>query len=91
MIGEKLSTILIEIEKSLWEFESNSQNPPEYTKEGFRAATKIFMSAIMDGMWNEQEKLEIPLALREKEAEMLGYKIRALVLEHTGIDTHEIY
>jgi hypothetical protein len=91
MIGELLSPTLKEIEETLWEFEANSSNPPEYTQDGFKAACKIFMSAMMDKMWEEQERLEIPMGLREKEAEMLGYKIRALALEHTGIDTHELY
>jgi len=91
MIGETLSPILVEIEETLWEFEANSSNPPEYTNDGFRASCKIFMSAIMDAMWNEQEKLEIPMELREKEAEMVGFEIRDLVLKHTGINTHDLY
>jgi len=91
MIGDRLSPILVEIEETLFEFENNSQNPPEYTPEGFRAATKIFMSTVMDAMWNEQEKLEIPMALREKEAESVGFKIHDLILTHTGIDTHKFY
>jgi hypothetical protein len=91
MIGETLSPILVEIEETLWEFEANSDNPPEYTADGFRAVCKIFISVLMDAMWNEQEKHKIPMELREKEAEILGHKINAIVLEHTKIDTRNLY
>ena len=59
MIGKKISPILVEIENTLWEFESNKGVKPEYTDEGFRSATKIFMSTIMDKMWELQEKENI--------------------------------
>lgn len=51
MIGKNISPILEEIEKTLWEFEINNQIKPEYTIEGFRGAVKIFMSVIIDKMW----------------------------------------
>jgi hypothetical protein len=44
MIGKELSPVLVEIEDALWEFELNSNLQPEYTTDGFRAATKIAFS-----------------------------------------------
>ena len=43
-IGEKLSPLLVEVEEMIWEFESHFQIKPEFSKEGFRASIKIFMS-----------------------------------------------
>lgn len=51
MIGKKINPILVEIEETLWEFESNYPTKPEYNIDGFRASIKIFMSALMDKMW----------------------------------------
>lgn len=51
MLGEQLNPILLEIEDAILEFEVEFGYKPEYTLEGFRAATKIFMSTIMDKLW----------------------------------------
>jgi len=88
MVGEKLSEIFTEIEATLYEFHGTK---PNFTNEGFRGACKIFVDAVMDKMWDKQEKENKSLDDRLKEAEILGNKIRAIVLEHTGIDTHEFY
>jgi len=90
-IGEKLSPILAEIEDTLWEYEANCGLKPDYTMDGFKAGCKIFMSVLMDKMFERQRKEHCTQESSEKEAEMLGYKIRALLLEHAGIDTHELY
>ena len=52
MIGEKLSPILEEMEGTLLEFEAEELGQPLYTEGGFRAAVKIFMSVVMDSLWN---------------------------------------
>ena len=88
MIGEKLSEIYEEIEATLYEHHGTK---PNFTDNGVRAACKIFIDAVMDKMWDKQEKGNKSIDDRIKEAEILGYKIRAMVLEHTGIDTHEFY
>lgn len=48
MIGKKLSPVLEEMETTLWEYEAFNGAKPNYTLEGFRASTKIFMSALVD-------------------------------------------
>ena len=47
MIGKKLSPVLEEMEATLWEYEAFNGAKPNYTLEGFRASTKIFMSALL--------------------------------------------
>jgi len=91
MIGNKLSGVLSEIESTLIEFEANVNRPPEYTNEGFRAAVKIFLSAMLDKMWKLQEDEGIDINTRADMAEKLGSEIRNIVRVYTNIDTHNLY
>lgn len=91
MIGKELSTILEEIENAIWEFDANSATKPEYTMEGFRAATKIFMSALMDKIWELQEADNIDIKDRMAMVQKAGEDVRNLIKTYTNIDTHEMY
>jgi len=91
MIGEKLSPVLSEIESTLIEYELNVARPPQYTDEGFRAAIKIFLSAMLDKMWKLQENEDIDIDTRANMAEKLGNEIRNIVRIYTNIDTHSLY
>ena len=91
MIGEKLSSVLSEIESALMEFEINVARPPQYTNEGFRAAVKIFLSAMLDKMWKLQEDENIDINTRADMAEKLGNELRNIVRIYTNIDTHNLY
>ena len=91
MIGEKLSSVLSEIESALIEFEINVARPPQYTDEGFRAAVRIFLSAMLDKMWKLQEDEGIDIDTRADMAEKLGNEIRNIVRIYTNIDTHNLY
>lgn len=91
MIGEKLSSVLSEIESALIEFEANVARPPQYTNEGFRAAVKIFLSAMLDKMWKLQEDEGIDIDTRADMAEKLGNELRNIVRVYTNIDTHNLY
>ena len=91
MIGQKISPILVEIEDTLWEFEANNGVKPEYTIEGVRASVKIFMSVLMDKMWDLQSNEKIDIKDREKMAEKVGQDVRKLIKTYTDIDTHDLY
>ena len=91
MIGKKLSPVLFEIEETLWEFELNSNLQPDYTTDGFRAATKIFMSVLMDKIWNLQSNEEMDMEDRVKMVEKAGNDVRNIIKIYTDIDTHELY
>ena len=91
MIGEKLSSVLSEIESALIEFEINVARPPQYTDEGFRAAVRIFLSAMLDKMWKLQEDEGIDINTRADMAEKLGSEIRNIIRVYTNIDTHSLY
>jgi len=90
-IGEKLSPILVEIENTLWEFDANVGIPPKYTTEGFRAAVKIFSSALMDKIWELQGGENMDMEDRGNMAFKAGCATRDLVKTYTDIDTHDLY
>jgi len=90
-IGQKISPVLVEIEDALWEFEFYSGYKPDYTIDGFRAATKIFMSVLMDKIWELQSDEKIPMEDRMKMVEKAGNDVRNLIKTYTDIDTHKLY
>lgn len=91
MIGKKLSPVLEEMEATLWEYEAFNGAKPNYTLEGFRASTKIFMSALLDKFFEKQQAEGFSQEDTLKAVEKLGQDVRALVFNATGIDTHLLY
>lgn len=91
MLGKKLSPILEEIEQTIWEFEANGGLKPEYTPEGFRAAIKIFMSVLMDKIWELQQDEIMDMEVRENMAFKAGEDLRKFVKTYTNIDCNELY
>jgi len=91
MIGKKISPILDEIEGTLWEFEANIGTKPEYTEDGVRAGIKIFMSVLMDKIWDLQEEEKIDQKTREAMATKAGEDVRQLIRTYTGLDTFDFY
>jgi hypothetical protein len=91
MIGKQLSNLLVDIEQRLWEFEFDTPDQPEYTDEAFRAVCKIFMSALMDKMWDLQEKEGLEIEDRVTMAVSAGNDINKLVKMYTDLDTFKMY
>ncbi len=91
MIGKDISPILVELEGALLDFEVEFGAKSEYTDGGFRAAIKIFMSVLMDKMWELQLNENILMEDRIKMAHKLGQDVRQLVKTYTDIDTHKLY
>jgi hypothetical protein len=91
MIGKILSPTLLEIETALIEFELSSKSKPEYSNEGFRAAIKIFMSVLMDKMFDLQKNEDLDMEDRINMAEKAGKEIRSFIKTYTNIDTYELY
>lgn len=90
-IGERLSRVLTSVEGSLWEHEINLSEPVDLTNDGFRAAIKIFSTAIMDKVWELQEREGIDLEDRLAMSEKCGQEIRRIVKTFTDIDTQQLY
>lgn len=81
MIGKKLSPVLEEMEATLWEYEAFNGAKPNYTLEGFRASTKIFMSALVDKFFEKQQAEGVSQEDTLKAVEKLGQDVRALIDE----------
>ena len=86
---------LQELENGLFEHdirvEEQGEPPYEYTDEDFRACMKIFMSSCMWKLWEKQEKENIDIEKRMKQAFAFGNLFYKLVLKHLGIDSHKLY
>lgn len=91
MIGKKISPILVEIEETLLEFELHRGIKPNYTMDGFRASIKIFMSAVMDKMWELQSNENLTIDDKCAMAQKLGEELRKLIKIYTNIDTFELF
>lgn len=91
MIGQQISPVLVELENTLWEWEANTGSKPEYTQEGFRAGIKIFMSVLLDRIYELQEDEKIEFPDRCNMAQKAGEEVRKLVKTFTNIDTIELY
>lgn len=90
-IGEKLAPILVEIEDTIWEFDAAEIGRPNYPIEAFRASIKIFMSVLMDKMWELQCNETLSFEDRCNMAQKAGEDLRKLVKIYTDIDTIELY
>lgn len=90
-IGEKLSPLLESIEDALWEYEYHVGMKPGYTQDGFRAGVKIFMSVMIDKIWELQESESIDINDRVNMVQKCGDDIRNLIKVYTNIDTHNLY
>jgi len=69
----------------------NYGNKPNLTDDGFAAAIFIFSTALMDKMWELQERENISMSEREKMANSMGNEIRKMVKTYTDKDTFTFY
>ena len=90
-ITERLSRLLVHIEDAMWDYEINKVTPIDITDDGFRAAVKIFATAMMAKVWELQEKEGLDLIDREAMSTKCGQEIRKLVKTYTDIETFDFY
>jgi len=90
-IGKRISPILQEIEDTLWEFEANGGVEPKFTEDGFKGGVKIFVTVLLDKMWQLQCDENMPIKDRTMMAAKLGDDIRSLIKTYTDIDMHDLY
>lgn len=90
-LGEVLSPILEEIEVSLFEHQADARGILKFTKNGTRAAIKIFMDTMLSEMWQLQCAENMTQEDRNKMALSMGNELRKLIKTYTNIDTHKMY
>lgn len=91
MIGAKLSPVLKEIEDALWEFDAAEVGQPNFNDEAIVSASKIFMSVLMDKMWNLQCEEGMDIDDRCSMAKKAGNDLRKLIKVYTGLDSFDFY
>lgn len=91
MISKQLAPILSEIESVIIEYEYHCGSKPNFSMDSFRAATKIFMTLLMDKMWEVQEYDKLSKEDRCNMAQRAGEDLRKLIKSYTGIDSHNFY
>lgn len=91
MIGQTLSPILEEIEATLLEHTVNNGEPQNFTDDGFRAATHIFLTALLDRAYRTFIEEHGQSVMCEINAELIGQDVRFLIQRYTGIDTRDLY
>ena len=69
---------------------NQSDDKPYYTDEEVFAITYIFATAVMDRMYDLQQREKISLSDSGLMAEAAGNDIRKLIKTYTGLDTHNI-
>jgi len=91
-LGKVLEPILEELHDTLWEFHANYPGVQEKFSDACLAyAAKIFMSVLLDRMWDMQEKENMKQKDREKMAKYFGAKIKDLVFQACNYDLHKFY
>ena len=63
---------------------------PNYSNRDFMNCLQIFMSALMDKLWDNQEFDNMSMEDRENMALSCGNELRKVIHTYTGIDTHEV-
>lgn len=87
--GQRLSEIYEEIEDRILSKPHGVRT--DLTLPGFMAAAHIMLDALMDKMYELQEKENMPFEQRLKMAEHFGDRLHKLILEATGIDTKKYF
>lgn len=91
-IGKQLSPTLEEIEEALWDFEFNRPGDlPGYTDKAFRAAVKIFSSAILERAFIHHKDKNSNKDKTLLAAYVYGVEIKKLVKKATGIHMPDLY
>ncbi len=67
-----------------------NENKPNYSNRDFMNATIIFQTALMDKMYDNQSRDDMPIDDRIKMTESCGLALRSLIHTYTGLDTHKL-
>jgi len=87
--GKIMSPILLDVEVAVAEYGKIVGSKPNYEKYALRSAINIFVSVLMDRVWELQEKEEMDIETRNKMAKSCGEEIRRIVKIYTDLDTYD--
>lgn len=86
---DELETIANDLLKQNAEAKRN-ENKPNYSNRDFMNAVIIFQTALMDKMWDMQDRDNMSTYDRIMMAESCGRKLRNLIHTYTGLDIHKM-
>lgn len=84
--GKMMSPILLDVELAIADYTTQIGTKPNYDKHALRSATNIFISVLMDRVWELQEKEEMDIDTRNKMAVSCGEEVKRLVKVYTDIN-----
>ena len=89
---EAIEDIILDLEGAIIEYNSiaDAIPQPKFSDDTLRAATCIFMTVLMDKMWDLQEDENLDIEDRLNMARKAGQDIRQLIKTYTGIDSHDL-
>jgi hypothetical protein len=85
-VGERVSDAMVYLNSCIIQHEEESNDPPEYTEEGFAAITNIFLSVVTDRMWSLQEKENMPYSDRAAMVKSLGKQLTQIMKTFTDVN-----
>lgn len=91
MLGKKLTPIIEEIEFAIIEFDSELNTKPKWGDTALRSSAKIFISVLMDKMWDMMESENIPQDTRVQMSEQCGKEVRKIIKTFCNVDSFEFY
>jgi len=90
MINENFSAKLSELEDMLLEHQINDGSKPYFSDWDLLAVNNLFISVLLDKMWDLQEQEKISFEDRENMAVSAGKEINKLIKTYTNIDVSKL-
>ena len=90
MLIKKLEPILAELEMCILEFNVTGKKP-NWSNESFMAQITLFMSGLVDKMYDKEIKNNTDFEQRCKTETKMGNELRDFIMQYTDLDTHKIY
>jgi hypothetical protein len=87
--GEKLAPILEDLQRAINSFDVIVKDKPCYPNSAVYSSAAIFISVIMDKMYDLMEREDMPITDKLKMAEQCGKDIHRIIKVYTDIDVHE--
>ena len=86
--GERINPVLKELEMTILNHQVQVGRKPNYPDDALFSATNIFMSVILDRMYDLQDYDGLILEDRIKMVTKCGHDLRVLIKSYTGVDTY---
>lgn len=87
--GEIMGPMLLDLENAIHAYDAEVKTKPNYPSDALRSAAVIFISVLMDKMYDLMEAEEMPHEDRLNMAFKCGTEIHNIIKVYANIDLHE--